>query len=212
MTHPFIFMVDFPTRHVCGSIRLTSVYICYTLCKNWFYNLYHQLWWMGESQKSRGRKEHVFISSFRWWFLLKEHHPIFWPLSPILDSRIQVCFAISPHFLLNTSNVARLPHMGLKKKQYLKIQFFMKIPKKCTKIPFMIFISNGPYITKSHQGCFPTGASPRSSSAGGAQRRRGSEWVGLCWINQKKENLHADFNLDIVEKMEKNTWGSHGFI
>ena len=71
-------MVDFPARHVCGSIKFASVYICSTMCENWFYNFYHQLWWMGKSQKSRGRKGTFFlyISSFRWWFLLKEN-PIF---------------------------------------------------------------------------------------------------------------------------------------
>jgi hypothetical protein len=96
----------------------------------------------------------------------------------------------SPHFLLNTSNVARLPHMGLKKKNSTSASnpfFSWRYQKNSTKIPFMIFISNGPYITKSHQGCFPTGASPRSSSAGGAQSRRGKMgWKrighGVIWL------------------------------
>lgn len=75
ITHSFIFMVDFPARHVCGSIKFASVYICSTMCENRFYNFYHQLWWMGKSQKIKGQERNMFlyISSFRWWFLLKEN-------------------------------------------------------------------------------------------------------------------------------------------
>ena len=109
-------MVDFPARHVCGSIRLASVYICSTMCKNWFYNLYHQLWWMGKSQKSRGREGTFFYIKF-WLMIFVKRKSHFWPhRCPFLMVKSRCVLQFSPHFLLNTSNVARLPHMGLKKK------------------------------------------------------------------------------------------------